>query len=547
MTESLKQFDILLVDDQPEGLLALEAILGELGQNLVKAHSGMDALREVLGRDFAVILLDLQMPEMDGYETAALIRERPASRHTPIIFLTAYDRTDVQMRRGYKLGAVDYLFKPLDADILRSKVAVFVDLAKKSALIQKQTETLIKHEAEVQRLAERAKMQEHLMISDRMISMGMLAAGVAHEINNPLACVMANLDLALQGLAKRTEERGLSAEFAEVRDDLLDACEATERIRKIVSDLKIFSRSKEDKTSPVDVQHVMESALRMALNAIRYFASLVKNYGETPLVQASESRLGQVFLNLIINAAQAIDERGAKNNEIRISTGMDPSGRNDVCGSVFIEIADTGSGMPPEVLQQIFTPFFTTKPIGVGTGLGLSICHQIVTGFGGSIDVKSEVGVGTTFRITLPLAKPEALVEAVNTDPDVSARRRGVILVVDDEPMITKAMQRIFSAEHEVVAAGGAKEALDRIGSGERFDVILCDLMMPQMTGMDLHAELSSVAQEQADRMVFLTGGAVTTRARDFLAQTDRPCIEKPFDAIRLRGMINDRINRILE
>jgi CheY-like chemotaxis protein len=291
----------------------------------------------------------------------------------------------------------------------------------------------------------------------------------------------------------------------------------------------------------------------MALNEIRHRALLVKHYGKTPPVEASESLLGQVFLNIVINAAHAIDEGHAKSNEIRISTGMDTSGRddvcerNDICGSVFIEIADTGSGMPPEVLKRLFTPFFTTKPIGVGTGLGLSICHKIVADFGGSIDVKSEVGVGTTFRITLPLAQPGALAKAVHTDPDIPARRRGNILVVDDEPMITKSLQRILSAEHEVVATGNAKEALDRIGSGERFDVILCDLMMPEMTGMDLHANIFSVAQGQAGRMIFLTGGAFTTRAQAFLAEADRPCIEKPFNIARLRGMINDRINRILE
>jgi CheY-like chemotaxis protein len=274
----------------------------------------------------------------------------------------------------------------------------------------------------------------------------------------------------------------------------------------------------------------------MAWNEIRHRARLVKNYGKTPPVQASESRLGQVFLNLVVNAAQAIAEGDAENNEIRISTSVDPG------GSVVIEIADTGPGMPPEVLVRLFTPFFTTKPMGVGTGLGLSICHRIVTGFGGSIDVKSEVGKGTAFRIALPPARAEVPEEAPSEPPGMGARRRGRILVVDDEPTLARAIQRTLSAEHDVVALGSAEEALDRIRAGERFDVILCDLMMPQMTGMDLHAELSRVAREQAGQMIFVTGGAFTPRARAFLDETPNQRIEKPFHPLHLRALINDRI-----
>ena len=375
------------------------------------------------------------------------------------------------------------------------------------------------------------------MISDRMASVGTLAAGVAHEINNPLAAVMANLDLAASGIAERAAMLGLTAEFGEVREELRDAREAAERIRNIVRDLKIFSRSEEDKTGPVDIQRVMESTLRMAWNEIRHRARLVKDYGTDSVGGGKRvSRLGQVFLNLVINAAQAIPEGRADNNEIRISTSTDPS------GGVVIEIADTGPGMPPEVLSQLFTPFFTTKPVGVGTGLGLSICHRIVTGFGGSIDVKSEVGKGTAFRISLPPARTEVLEAPPPLALDVVARRRGRILVVDDEPMIAMAVRRILPLTRTRLGVASADEALKRIGAGERFDVILCDLMMPQMTGMDLHAELSRVAPEQAGRMIFLTGGAFTIRARAFLDEISNQRIEKPFDVRQLRALINNCI-----
>src|SRR5690606_9186204 len=200
--------------------------------------------------------------------------------------------------------------------------------------------------------------------------------GVAHEINNPLACVLLNLDLAASDLVAQAKKLGLPAVFDDVHDELKDAREASARIRDIVRDLKIFSHTEEDKTGPVDIQRVMESTLRMTWNEIRHRARLVRNYGNTPPAQASESRLGQVFMNLVVNAAHAIPEGHAEDNEIRISTFTDPT------GSGVIEVADTGSGMPADVLAQIFTSFFTTKAIGVGTGLGLSICEGIVTGFG---------------------------------------------------------------------------------------------------------------------------------------------------------------------
>lgn len=377
--------------------------------------------------------------------------------------------------------------------------------------------------------------QEQLMISDRMASVGTLAAGVAHEINNPLAAVIANLHLALSSLDRVVKSVGGSSDLDELREDIGDAVSGADRIRNIVRDLKLFSRTDEENTGPVDVQRVIESTLRMAWNEIRHRARLVKDYGRTDAVEASESRLGQVFLNLIVNAAQAIPEGQSEVNEIRVSTRQDPS------RGVIIEIADTGSGIAPEVLPRLFTPFFTTKPVGVGTGLGLSICRQIVAGYNGSIEVAARPGGGSVFRVVLPPAR-------VSVEPPppavgvVPAHRRGRILVVDDEPMIAKVVQRILMGEHDVTALTSAQVALESLIAGDRFDVILCDLMMPQMTGMDLHAEISRVSPEQADRMIFVTGGAFTERARDFLSSTSNLCVDKPFDRALLRTTVNSRI-----
>jgi PAS domain S-box-containing protein len=397
----------------------------------------------------------------------------------------------------------------------------------------------------VRDVTERKKLQSQLMVSDRMASVGTLAAGVAHEINNPLAAVIANLDYVVESLgrwvggdrAAASPRRGHAWILKELTEPLDDARQAAERVRLIVRDLKILSRSPIDEPSgPVDVEAVMESSLRVASNEIRHRAHLVKSYARVPGVEANEARLGQVFLNLIVNAAQALQEGHAQQNEIRVSTHLDGA-------RVVIEVTDTGVGIPPEIIARVFDAFFTTKAVGVGTGLGLAICHRIVTDMRGDLTVESTLGTGTTFRVALPVShqterKPAApVVEAIP-----AAGRRGRILVVDDEELVLRSVTRILAKEHEVVTQVSAKQALELCAGGELFDLILCDLMMPDMTGMDLHRELSRVAPEQAKRMIFLTGGAFTAKAWHFLADPPREHLEKPFDPATLRLIVRRRL-----
>ncbi len=368
-----------------------------------------------------------------------------------------------------------------------------------------------------------------LMLADRMASVGTLAAGVAHEINNPLAAVIANLDMAVQDVER------LPASPPDLGEELRDARSAADRVREIVRDLKIFSRVQEDRRGAVDIQKVLESTLRMAWNEIRHRAKLVKHYTKTPRVDANESRLGQVFLNLIVNAVQAMPEGNVAANELRISTAYEDN-------QVVITIRDTGAGMTPEVQARLFTPFFTTKPTGVGTGLGLAISHRIITSLGGSIAFTSTPGKGTEFRVALPIAAPD-VVPITERMPIVgAATRRGTVLVVDDEESLAQAIRRFLATEHEVDALSSGRDALDRIVNGERFDVILCDLMMPQMTGMELHDAILRVDPAQARRIVFLTGGAFTQSARDFMDSVPNRRIEKPFDLKLLRNLVNELI-----
>ncbi len=381
-------------------------------------------------------------------------------------------------------------------------------------------------------ITDKKQTEMQLMLADRMASVGTLAAGVAHEINNPLAAVIANLDMALQDVINLDERVELPPDLL---DELRDARVSADRVREIVRDLKLFSRTQEERHGAVDVEKVLDSTLRMAWNEVRHRAKVVKEYGKVPRVTANESRLGQVLLNLIVNAVQAIPEGNYLNNVIRVSTTAERD-------QVVIAIRDSGMGIPPEVQRRLFTPFFTTKPVGVGTGLGLAISHRIVTSMNGTITFESEVGKGTEFRITLPMATATA--EPVTQKlPKVSiATRRGRVLVIEDEESLGQAIRRYLGQDHEVEAVTSARVALDRIADGTRYDLILCDLMMPQITGMEVHDRVAAIERTQAERIVFMTGGPFTESARVFFETTPNPRIEKPFDLKTLRHLVNELI-----
>jgi PAS domain S-box-containing protein len=387
-------------------------------------------------------------------------------------------------------------------------------------------------------VTEKRRLQAQLIQSDRMASMGTLAAGVAHEINNPLAYVVANLGWVTQALGGASPGAAIPPEdHAEMREALEEARSGAERVRAIVRDLKTFSRADEPARGPTDVRRVLESALNLARNEIRHRARVVTDLGEVPTVEASEHRLGQVFLNLLINAAQAIPEGRAHQNQVRAVT------RADDRGWAVVEVHDTGIGIPPEHLTSIFEPFFTTKPAGVGTGLGLAICHGIVTGLGGEIRVASQPGRGSVFQVLLPPARaptPEPLPPAAPAPRAPRAR----ILVVDDEPLVGRAIQRILGAGHQVAVEASGRGALARLERGERFDLLLCDLMMPEMTGQDLLEALTRTAPELSSRVAFLTGGAFTPAAREFLERTGRPWLEKPFEAEALLRLVAAELAR---
>jgi PAS domain S-box-containing protein len=389
-------------------------------------------------------------------------------------------------------------------------------------------------------LTERKRMENQLIFAGRMAAVGTLAAGVAHEINNPLAYIVANIDFArhqITTVASRLSRSDAGGGPGHVLDEtgeaLTEARQGAERVRNIVRDLRVFARGDEEQSGPVAVRRVLDSSINIAWNEIRHRARLVKDYGETPMVEGNESRLGQVFLNLLLNAAHAIPEGETERNEIRVST------RTDARGQAVIEVRDSGGGIPAEIQARIFDPFFTTKSAGEGTGLGLWICSGILSALGGEIRVDSEIGRGSTFRVTLPPASMEGAERfpAVTPDPEAQGGR---LLIIDDEQMILGALRRSLGGEYNVTCASDGRRALERLRAGDRYDLILCDLMMPEMTGMDVFAEMEKLAPDQAERMVFVTGGAFTTRAREFLERVPNARVEKPIDFQNLRVLLRN-------
>ena len=377
------------------------------------------------------------------------------------------------------------------------------------------------------------ELQSHVQIADRMASLGTMAAGVAHEINNPLAYVLANLDYAIETIDAARVRVGPEAQFDDCMAALADAKSGARRVQKIVSSLKTFSRVDEDARAPIAINDVLETAIQLSMNQLRHSARLVRRFESSPIVFANEGRLAQVFVNLLINAAQAIPDEKRNSATITVRTRVSTKDR------AVVEITDTGAGIPAYVLPRIFEPFFTTKPHGIGTGLGLSICHGIVQALGGSMEVESKVGEGTTFRVTLPRrARGTSISSSRPATPSPrTPPLRARVMVVDDEEAIGAAVRRVL-LEHDVVTAPDARTALRIMREGQPFDVVLCDIMMPDVTGAELFDAVKSKDPRQASRFIFLTGGAFTAQTQEFMEKAEQPKLMKPFSAADIRDAV---------
>ena len=364
-------------------------------------------------------------------------------------------------------------------------------------------------------------LQAQLAISQRLAPMGQLAANVGHEINNPLAYVRSSLELAAVLV------NGQPKECDKLKHTLDVALEGVDRIRLIVDDLRVLSSHDVRTLESVDVREVLDSCVQLATNEIRHHARLLVDYGDVPRVMANAGRLSQVFINLLVNAAQSIEPGHAETNEISVSV------HRGAKGGVTIEIRDSGAGIAAENLAQIFEPFFTTKSIGEGTGLGLAICHGIIAELGGQITVESAPGSGTTFRVWLPASnavEPVRVVPKATRALSPRANMARHILVIDDEARITESFALLLGDRHHVRTAASGREGLE-LCQEQEFDVIFCDLRMPEMGGDQVYRALLERNAAQATRIVFMTGSLVGAPELQALVEGEVAILRKPFSA----------------
>jgi signal transduction histidine kinase len=378
----------------------------------------------------------------------------------------------------------------------------------------------------------RAAEAERAVLTERLASLGRLTATVGHEINNPLAYALGNVTLLLEDLDPQLGT--FRCPPKDVSDMLQTIQSGLSRISVIVRDLQILSRP-EDELSEVNLQALIDHSVQVAMNEIRHRARITRDYGAIPAVPGNAARLSQMFLNLILNAAQAIPEGRISDNEISIAVASQGD-------AVSIEIRDTGVGIAEEHLARIFEPFFTTKAIGSGTGLGLSICQGIVAAHRGTISVRSAPGRGTTITVVLPTGPASLTRRQASRSPSGPART-GRVVIVDDDGEILRTLERALSG-HEVVTFCKARQAMEWLRSGKNADVILCDLMMAEYTGMDFHADLARDLPAVANRVVFMTGGAFTLQAQQYVAAVPNTCIPKPFDLEEVKQLVSDCVGK---
>jgi len=512
---------VLVVEDDATLRDVLAPLLEGEGYQVSVAPNGRDAL-ERLHKESPpdVIILDLKMPVMDGWEFRSIQKDDPKLGLIPVVALSA-DHTPPAVA----ISAQAYLHKPVDLNDLLTTI---------ERVLRENEPVIVAREDETQRLA----------------ALGRLAAGVGHEINNPLSYVMLNLTQSLEMLRPSIEGVGTSlpearpeqikAILLDIADMLEDCRTGGERIRETITNLQRLSRRDEAFVGQLDVNQILEQSLSMTWNQIRHRAQLVKRFSDLPLIRGNGVALGQVFLNLLINAAQAIPEGDAEQQEIRIATKL-CGGEKD--GEVMVEISDTGSGMAPEVMTHIFEPFFTTKAAGVGTGLGLSISHQTVVNHGGRLTVESQPGHGTTFRVFLPVGVPLVAPAHVTALAGPGPLPRGRILVIDDEEMVGRAVARSLKKEHDATVVQRASDAIALFERGETFDVVFCDVVMPDISGPELYATVSRRWPQLAARMVFMTGGAFTPETIDFVEHSSAAILAKPCSATDLSALVRGRLD----
>lgn len=411
---------------------------------------------------------------------------------------------------------------PVDTPSGRGAVVTFVDITERKRAD-----------------AERARLQRELETSARLASIGQLAAGVAHEINNPLTFIMLGLDslctIANELAGSNTVD---AAPLQAMLSNAQDAREGARRVRDIVRDLMTFGGGRRDaQPAVVELGSIVDSALKMARHEITCRAQLRMETLASPLVAVEEGRMVQVLLNILLNAARAIEEGQIGQNEVLVRVRQEAA-------HAIVEVVDTGCGIEAEHLDRLFDPFFSTRAGTGGSGLGLSVSHSIVQAHGGRIDVQSQPGAGSTFAVRLPLATRDELLPRHRPDVErkAPAATRLRLLMVEDDALVRRALTNSLRGLYDLTVANSCAHAGRVLGDNQAFDVVLCDMTMPDGSGEDVHRLVRERAPTLLPRIIFMTGGVFTPRARRFIERTQNPVLHKPFELDELAAAVR-RLN----
>ncbi|MBX3225802.1 MAG: PAS domain-containing protein [Labilithrix sp.] len=510
-----------------------------------------DSVSALVGRAMAGLpdsLIVVEGTPSDGVSRKILFVNEAFTRMTGFTAAEAIGRTpDITVGPETSVEALQAIqrardaLEPLRVELLKyrkdgSTFWVEMDLV---PLFDDESRKLLHYLAVMRDVTARRAEQLRKMENERLAAIGTLAAGVAHEMNNPLAYALMNIGYVeeeLDELIAATHDPTLPR-WSELRSTLTEVRDGVSRVAQIVRDIRAFSQLDAMPSGRCNIPVLVERAVQMSRSGMPASAQISTHYDETSEVVADPGRLAQVFLNLIVNALDAIPPEENDKRRVFVRAFNDDN-------EVIVEVTDEGRGIPDDVMPRIFDPFFTTKEAGKGTGLGLSISYGIVRAAGGTMTVKSRVGVGTTVRIALPSAggaraRSVLRPRAVETVPPASGLRLRV-LVVDDEPMICRALKRALSPAEDVTTVGSALEAIALFEDGREFDLVLCDLSMPGMSGAGLYEQVGSRWPALQPRVVIMTGGASTEATRDFLARSQVPRLDKPLDMRRLRAILDE-------
>ena len=505
--------EILLVEDDRGIRTSLQEILEDEGYAVATAENGRVALEALrAGASPDLIVLDLRMPVMDGWQFRAAQKSDAALAEIPVLAISADGSAKAEA-----IDAHAYLRKPLSTESLLEAVSRII--------------------ADVEREALLGRLEE----AERFAALGRLAASVGHEINNPLAYVSMNVELTTNELAALASRPAAPIDLEALLAMLRECRVGLDRIRDVVKDLQRLSRTSQPKREPFSMNELLDETLAMARNQVEHRATVRREYGQLPPTVGDRSALGQVLLNLVLNAAQALPDGRADANEIALATAA-------AGGDITVEIRDSGAGNAPEVLPHIFDPFYTTKRIGEGTGLGLAVSCRIVADHGGRIDVASELGHGSTFRVVLPVVEAPPAGERAPAPADVTPApflrpARARVLVIDDVPAVGQTVAAALAEEYDVTVVTRACDAFSRLAAGEVFDVILCDLLMPKIGGREVFERLTAEWPHAASNVVFMTGGAFTPESREFLERSGQRLLPKPFRLDELRAIVEAQLD----